>query len=98
MQNEKCCIEMSSIGVSRSCLESCVNMQKKINSNNFVEHEKMKMTVRNFKVLDFSRRQRLDRQALEMVLSRLETMHGFAQKPTKRISEKQPPRCVKGAA
>lgn len=75
MQNEKCC--MSSIGVSRckmynaasKCLESCVNMQKKINSNNFVEHEKMKITVRNFKVLDYSRRQRLDRQALEMVVS-----------------------------
>jgi len=98
---------MSSIGISRckmynaasKCLESCVNMQfKKINSNNFVEHEKMKMTVRNFKVLDCSRRQRLNRQALEIVLSRLETMHGFARKPTKRISEKQPRRCVKGAA
>jgi len=65
-------------------------LAKMINSNNFVEHEKMKMTVRNFKVLDCSRRQRLNRQALEIVLSRLETMHGFAQKPTKRISEKQP--------
>jgi len=79
------------------CLESCVNMQKKINSNNFVEHEKMKMTVRNFKVLDCSGRQRLNRQALEIVLSRLETMHGFARKPTKRISENTTPKMCQGS-
>jgi len=65
-------------------------MQKKINSNNFVEHEKMKMTVRNVKVLDCFRRQRLNRQALEMVLSRLETMHGFAQNLPREFLKSNP--------